>query len=234
MTSVQNLRSFALPLIAAVPLLALSGDPVQAPKDYATIPPDPAVVRGALAELPIDLAKATVAASKAVEGPVASGRLDRSGAAPCWVMEAYTDRFLVKLRIDARSGEILGREDVPRFPGDPVRGEGSVTASGLCYYDLRLGDGPSPSSRKQAVRLQFTGWLVDGTQFESTVERGAPVEVGIEKLVKGLEEGVMGMKVGGKRKLVIPHPLGYGIGGKPPIVPARATLIMDVELLALL
>lgn len=105
------------------------------------------------------------------------------------------------------------------------------TESGLMYYDVVEGDGASPEDG-QLVIVHYTGWLEDGTQFDSSVERGEPFTfpIGQGGVIAGWDEGVATMKIGGKRQLVIPSDLAYGDGGSGPIPPG-ATLIFDVELL---
>jgi peptidylprolyl isomerase len=106
------------------------------------------------------------------------------------------------------------------------------TGSGLKYIDEVVGTGVSPSFGKTVV-VHYTGRLQDGTKFDSSVDRGTPFEfpIGMGKVIKGWDEGVMTMKVGGKRQLIIPPALGYGSqpAGK---IPPNSTLIFDVELLA--
>jgi peptidyl-prolyl cis-trans isomerase A (cyclophilin A) len=107
------------------------------------------------------------------------------------------------------------------------------TESGLMYVDLKVGDGETPKPTDK-VDVHYTGWLVDGTKFDSSVDRGTPFTFSLSGgVIKGWLEGVATMKVGGKRKLIIPSDLGYGKRGSPPKIPADATLVFDVELLGI-
>lgn len=107
---------------------------------------------------------------------------------------------------------------------------GSKSASGLWAVDTKVGEGaqPNPTSK---VKVHYTGWLTNGTKFDSSVDRGQPIDFGLNQVIKGWTEGVSGMKVGGKRYLVIPPELGYGDRGSPPVIPAKATLVFEVDLL---
>ncbi|CAN5768200.1 hypothetical protein BH24GEM1_BH24GEM1_17640 [soil metagenome] len=108
------------------------------------------------------------------------------------------------------------------------------TASGLQYQEMATGTGPEATPGQIAV-VHYTGWLTDGTKFDSSRDRGQPFSfpLGGGQVIAGWDQGVAGMKVGGRRKLVIPPELGYGPMGSPPVIPPAATLVFDVELLEL-
>lgn len=107
-----------------------------------------------------------------------------------------------------------------------------TTPSGLKYVDQTVGTGDVAVVGKN-VSVHYTGWLENGKKFDSSVDRGQPFSfpLGAGRVIKGWDEGVQGMKVGGKRKLTIPSDLGYGSRGAGGVIPPNATLIFDVELL---
>ena len=106
------------------------------------------------------------------------------------------------------------------------------TPSGLIIEDVVVGGGATAQSG-QEVTVHYTGWLTDGTKFDSSKDRDEPFDfpLGAGHVIKGWDEGVQGMKVGGKRKLTIPANLGYGARGAGGVIPPNATLVFDVELL---
>jgi FKBP-type peptidyl-prolyl cis-trans isomerase FkpA len=110
-----------------------------------------------------------------------------------------------------------------------------MTDSGLKYEDLVEGDGELAAAG-QMVSVHYTGWLTDGSKFDSSVDRNDPFSfpLGAGRVIRGWDEGVAGMKVGGKRKLTIPPQLGYGAQGAGGVIPPNATLVFEVELLKIL
>jgi peptidylprolyl isomerase len=110
------------------------------------------------------------------------------------------------------------------------------TASGLQFEDTQVGTGASPA-RGQTCKMHYTGWLwvngAKGAKFDSSLDRGRPFEfpLGMGRVIKGWDEGVASMKVGGKRTLLIPADLGYGERGAAGVIPPGATLLFEVELL---
>ena len=109
-----------------------------------------------------------------------------------------------------------------------------TTASGLVYEDTVVGEGAEAKAGQQ-VRVHYTGWLTNGSKFDSSKDRNDPFEfsLGMRQVIGGWDEGVQGMKIGGTRKLTIPPQLGYGARGAGGVIPPNATLVFEVELLAI-
>ncbi|MBI5167969.1 MAG: FKBP-type peptidyl-prolyl cis-trans isomerase [Candidatus Eisenbacteria bacterium] len=105
-------------------------------------------------------------------------------------------------------------------------------ASGLIYEDLVVGNG-TMADPGLTVSVHYTGWLTDGTKFDSSLDRGSPFAftLGAGQVIRGWDEGVKGMRIGGKRKLTIPPDLGYGSAGAGGVIPPNATLVFEVQLL---
>ena len=114
---------------------------------------------------------------------------------------------------------------VPKVEGTPK------PLYALRYIDTVVGTGPLAESRKYYT-VHYTGWLTDGTKFDSSVDRGTPITFpyGARQVIPGWDTGFEGMHVGGKRRLFIPYQLAYGESGRPPVIPAKADLIFDIEL----
>lgn len=108
----------------------------------------------------------------------------------------------------------------------------TTTSSGLKYVDLVAGTGATPQAG-QTVSVNYTGWLQNGTKFDSSYDRGQPIsfQLGQGQVIQGWDEGLSTMKVGGKRRLVIPPNLAYGAQGRPPVIPPNAELTFEVELM---
>lgn len=123
-------------------------------------------------------------------------------------------------------------QGAPAVPNKVNEADYQTTASGLKYYDFVVGTGAAPQKGKQVI-VHYTGWLADGKKFDSSLDRGEPFAfpIGVGQVIGGWDEGVMGMKIGGKRQLLIPPDLGYGASGAGGAIPPNATLIFEVELL---
>jgi FKBP-type peptidyl-prolyl cis-trans isomerase len=107
-----------------------------------------------------------------------------------------------------------------------------TTDSGLTYFVLQEGEGETPKPT-DTVKVHYTGWLLDGTKFDSSVDRGSPATFGLNQVIKGWTEGVGLMKVGAKHKLIVPPELGYGKRGAGGRIPPDSVLVFDVELLGI-
>lgn len=134
---------------------------------------------------------------------------------------------LLGLAVVAVVASACSQASPPADGGDEV-----TTSSGLKYTDLTVGGGAQPRAGQTAV-VHYTGWLLDGKKFDSSKDRGEPFTfaLGQGRVIKGWDEGVAGMKVGGKRVLIVPPPLGYGAQGAGGVIPPNATLKFEVELL---
>ncbi len=129
---------------------------------------------------------------------------------------------------------LAAQEGKPMEPSKDAAAKEVVTASGLKYVDQKVGTG-AEAKAGDTVEVHYTGWLVDGTKFDSSRDRNRPFrfKLGAGQVIKGWDEGVAGMKVGGKRKLTIPPEIGYGRQGAGSVIPPGATLVFEVELLGI-
>lgn len=134
----------------------------------------------------------------------------------------------------AHKAQPPGARDVPEAPHAVPDGAYTTTPSGLQIYDIEVGDGPAPETGSVVI-VEYSGFLTDGRLFDSSYKRADPFQFSLGKgnVIKGWDEGVADMRVGGKRQLKVPPDLAYGSRGAPPVIPPDATLIFDVELLRL-
>ena len=118
------------------------------------------------------------------------------------------------------------------YPGEKTTMQKETTPSGLAFIDITVGTGTAAKAGDN-VTVHYTGYLTDGKKFDSSVDRGQPFTfpLGAGRVIRGWDEGVAGMKVGGKRKLIIPPALAYGDRGAGGVIPPNAELVFDVELL---
>ena len=198
--------------------------------DLSVIPPDPAAVHTLLGNFPMS---AVLAAAEQASGGRASGAELDFVAGQVRVTVARADGTNAVVVVSLENGAIVSNEAKNRFPGEPVQGEWTETDTGLKYFDLVVGKGEMPPNASSRVEVHYTGWLVDGTKFDSSVDRGATTTFGLNQVISGWTEGLQSMKVGGKRKLIIPPDLGYGARGAGGVIPPNATLVFDVELVSL-
>jgi len=201
--------------------------------DYSRVPPDPKETHDRLAASPTSFSAAMLAVEKAVGPRIARGEAVLQGEKVSYEFVVYTAEASRRVTVDGATGAITTNEADPPFsyPGDPLTGELRSTESGLRFAILKEGTGERPSGPEATVKVHYTGWLIDGQKFDSSVDRGQPATFPLNRVIPGWTEGVGAMQVGEKRKLVIPYNLAYGERGMPPRIPAKALLVFDVELL---
>lgn len=130
--------------------------------------------------------------------------------------------------VDEMTEQAKRQKEFKDLPKDKIQ----TTKSGLQYIELKEGKGKSPGIGQRVV-VHYTGWLLDGVKFDSSLDRQTPFDfaLGRGEVIPGWDEGVASMKIGGKRRLIVPAKLGYGSAGAGGVIPPDATLIFDVELL---
>ncbi|MCE9619274.1 MAG: FKBP-type peptidyl-prolyl cis-trans isomerase [Planctomycetes bacterium] len=167
----------------------------------------------------------------AVPGKVGNVEGDLMGDPPTWKVSVFAGGKSHLVSVNAIDGSIVSDQVASQLPGEatdlPMQGE----FGGVQWIVLKEGTGASPKGPDSMVKVNYTGYLVNGVKFDSSVDRGKPLESRLDRLIKGWTQGVMAMKVGEKRKLIIPYNLAWGDTGRPPMIPPRAAVIFDVELL---
>ena len=218
-------------VLAAAGLVAALAAP--AATDYTAMPSGDSELASKVTDCKVTLAAAIEAAEKAAGSGKAShaamhvvdGKLEIS-------IVIVASGVKTEVMIDPETGEVVSTKNA-LYPGDSVEGELVTTDSGLQYYEITVGDGAQPAGPTSEVTVHYTGWLTTGKKFDSSVDRGRTSKFPLNRVIAGWTEGVGSMKVGGKRKLIIPFNLAYGEKGRPGSIPPKATLIFDIELISI-
>ncbi len=214
-------------------LVASAAAAVMAPmmmQDRPAIPPRPSVVEEQLLAFPMTLNEAIDMAQDHVDGFAKSAEIHLDRDPQVAEILVYGEGKAQMVTIDAGLGEVLEIAEVSRFPGDSVTGDWVETASGLKYFDIRVGEGAMPASDDVSVKLHFSAWFIDGTEFQNSYVSGDPPTIPLAQLLPGWTEGMLSMRVGGKRKLILSPELAFGEAGHPPTIPPGSIFVFDVEL----
>jgi hypothetical protein len=218
-----SIGGLSLTAAASLPaLLASAGD-------FTSLPPTPLELGKPIVDNKVTLS-AAVRTAQGATGGLAGAAVSHGDS---YTIDVFGDFGGKTVTVSASTGKIVDESEMPWLPGAQPTGDWVTTDSGLRYAVIMPGNGETPSGSDATVEVHYSGWLVDGTLFDSSVDRDQTSTFPLNRVIAGWTEGVASMKVGEKRKFIIPHNLGYGAAGRAPI-PPRATLIFDIELIALL
>ena len=202
--------------------------PAPAANDYETLPAKPDAMARTLTNAKVTLSQAIAVAETATTGHAAEAR----AAGKNYIVDTYGDQGHVRATVSMETGKITGVEELQWINlGEPVVTDWTTTDSGLMYAEITEGTGDTPPDSSARVTVHYSGWLLDGTKFDSSVDRGQPATFPLNGVIKGWTEGVGSMKVGGKRKLTIPYMKAYGEAGAGGAIPPKADLIFEIDLL---
>lgn len=202
--------------------------------DYLRIPAPHAETEAFLRERGVSLAEAIEIVEAETAGGVVADISFATDATPWDTIIAlvyHGDGLATRFHLDGDTGGVIESFDVPRLPGWEVDGDAVVGANGASWWTVEAGDGDAAPAPTSNVRMEYTGYLLDGSVFDSSVEIGRPITVPIGSLLPGWSEGMSDMVAGERRKIIVPPQLAFGSIGSPPKIPADATLVLDVELL---
>lgn len=202
--------------------------------DMSSLPPAPEEMQSRISSASVSLAEAIEKAEEATGGVAASATMSFEGETPTVTVMTYTKQARHEVVVSAASGEVMSEDTVQRFPGWelPEDAQMQKTDSGLMYFVIEEGEGKTPADATATVEVNYAGYLVDGTKFDSSFDRGQTIEFPLNRVIPGWTEGVGMMQEGGKWKLVIPSELGYGARGAGGRIPPNAMLVFDVELVS--